>query len=596
MIHTKQYAPGRWRRMLAAVGCGTLALCIAATAPASAEEPSAEPVDLGPQLVANPTFAEGEVGDLPPGWDHRTAGQGYVKLAEEAGERFVSIGLNSAGEDSFIQQIVKLPEDAVSVRVSATYRYSDVVPGAKGHMQGKVQARLTEAGREIGGWIGLGDLTGTSEGWVSQVREVAVPERADGLMLRIGFYSPESGRIDVQAYGATVVTQAMVEARRAAFRPAEPFGPAVTQSRYDNLKHGLNINEWMCQPFNVRLDGEKGGYTAEHFRRYITERDIAMIRDMGFDHVRLAIDPGFIMDDAGHLKPDLLGEVDRAIQMILNTGMAVIVDVHPKTNRFKAMRDNPVLARQFVPWWGQFARHLSSTDPERVFLELLNEPGGQQFYGQQWSDYQDKLIMEVLRNAPEHTIIASSGGWQLVKDLAEFEPHPDRNIIYAVHYYEPSQFTHQGAMWMKDWYRPLKGVPWPVTEENLDVALAAVDEKHPAAEQAKKVLRDMVKQGIATHERMLENMRTVAAWSKQHDRKVIINEFGVYIDFAPRESRLIYLDALTKAMADNDIHWSLWAYDANYDVVLNVDDPEARTPDTEVVEALNLRPAAAMAE
>ena len=38
----------------------------------------------------------------------------------------------------------------------------------------------------------------------------------------------------------------------------------------------------------------------------------------------------------------------------------------------------------------------------------------------------------------------------------------------------PSQFTHQGAQWMKPMYQPLRNVPWPCDESNLQAALDSI--------------------------------------------------------------------------------------------------------------------------
>ena len=185
----------------------------------------------------------------------------------------------------------------------------------------------------------IADLIGSSEGWVEKTRQADVPADADGLMFRLGFYGSKSGTLDVDYCVADVVTEADLAAERAKYRPAEEFGPAVTDARYNRLRHGININNWFCQPWNVQVHGKKGGFNAEHFRSYITERDIKMIADAGFDHIRLAIDPVFLMDpEDGSLKTDLLGELDRAIKMIRDHGLAVIVDIHPKSNGFKKMK------------------------------------------------------------------------------------------------------------------------------------------------------------------------------------------------------------------------------------------------------------------
>jgi endoglucanase len=545
--------------------------------------------DTSDNLFTNGDFTQANDKGTPEGWNHRTPGSGYVKMVPSGG---VEIGITSGPEDSFIQQIIPLdPATVKKIKLGVIYRYEGIEPGEKGHERGKIQGRFTKGGRDTGAWIDLGNLSGSSEDWVTATREVNVPADVDGLMLRMGFYSTKAGKLIVKQASAIAITADDLAAERAKYRPAAAYGPEVTDSRFNRIRHGININGWFCQPWNQSVGGKKGGFNAEFFQSYITADDIAMIKGMGFDHIRLPVDPVFLYNkDDGALDTTLLSELDRAIMMIREHDLAVIVDVHPKSSEFRGLSEKPTTREGFVTWWGEFAAHLAkTTDPEWVFLELLNEPGGQRFWANQiWSDYQDRLITIVRANAPDHTIIANGGAYQLVKELGRVTPHPDRNMIWAVHYYEPSPFTHQGAAWMRDWYRPLNEVPWPLTAENLDDTIAKLKDL-PAKEKSIEVLRDQVKNGYATREYMEGQIAQIAAWSKQNNIRVHIGEYGV-LDDAPRDSRVRYLRAISEVFDKHGIARSMWNYSgSNYSVVLGKDEPGQRSPDTELVEALGLK-------
>ncbi|MGB3579170.1 MAG: hypothetical protein WBA08_23730, partial [Candidatus Sulfotelmatobacter sp.] len=95
---------------------------------------------------------------------------------------------------------------------------------------------------------------------------------------------------------------------------------SVPASRIARLRRGINASEWFAQVYDQR------GYTKDHFQSWTTSEDIALINSIGFDHVRLSVNPQPMM--ANHrpdeLTADYLGYLDAAIKMILDQGLAVV--------------------------------------------------------------------------------------------------------------------------------------------------------------------------------------------------------------------------------------------------------------------------------
>ncbi|MFZ0999233.1 MAG: cellulase family glycosylhydrolase, partial [Candidatus Sulfotelmatobacter sp.] len=106
---------------------------------------------------------------------------------------------------------------------------------------------------------------------------------------------------------------------------------SVPASRLVHLRRGINTSGWFAQVYDKR------GYTKEHFQSWTTAEDIALIRSMGFDHVLLSVDPQPMM--ASHrpeeIPEEYLGYLDAAVKMILDRGLAVVIDLHPDSE-FKA--------------------------------------------------------------------------------------------------------------------------------------------------------------------------------------------------------------------------------------------------------------------
>jgi endoglucanase len=87
-------------------------------------------------------------------------------------------------------------------------------------------------------------------------------------------------------------------------------------ARAEKLKRGINTSGWFAQVYDQR------GYTAEHFQVWTSADDIALIKSMGFDHVRLSVNPQpmFNEREPNSIPADYLGNLDAAVKMILDHG------------------------------------------------------------------------------------------------------------------------------------------------------------------------------------------------------------------------------------------------------------------------------------
>jgi len=71
----------------------------------------------------------------------------------------------------------------------------------------------------------------------------------------------------------------------------------------------------------------------------MTSADVALIHRLGFDHVRLSVDPAllFTPENVEIVQRDRLQELDRAIRMIIDADLAVVIDMHPTPDFKKAL-------------------------------------------------------------------------------------------------------------------------------------------------------------------------------------------------------------------------------------------------------------------
>lgn len=545
--------------------------------------------DVPADLLVNGEFSAVGDGGIPQGWDHRTKGKGHIRVTPDPDQPFVTVGVDQAGEDSIIQQIITMPPEVVAVGISCLVRWQDIKPGEKGFQKGAIQGRWIVDGKETGAWIDVVTMTGTAEAWSERSKRSSVPKTTDGparLMLRISLYGVQSGSLDVARMRVTPTTKEQRDAALAANRPAEAYGEAVSDARFARLAKGINLSHWMAQVYNVSPGGKKGSYSDEHFAAWITATDLAFLKKAGFTHVRLSIEPTSL-GKAGTLDAGTLARVDKAIAMLLEHGLAVVVDPHPQRTMGK-LADDPALQDAFVAWWTALGTHLANTDPERVFLELLNEPGGKGFFGGRWSAFQDRLIMAIRAVAPQHTLIGCPGGFQIPRDFPNLVAHPDRNVVYACHFYEPSQFSHQGAVWMRDWYHPLRDVQWPFNAENLPAIINAISPKDPVkAASAKRAMTRAVEEGVGTEAYIEQALGSVAEWAKAQQRRIVVGEFGVIRPAILTPSALRYLAFVRTAMEAKGMGWCLWDYAGSFALMDNGDSSK-RSPAPGVLKALGL--------
>lgn len=359
-----------------------------------------------------------------------------------------------------------------------------------------------------------------------------------------------------------------------AFAASAPLS-SVPPQRLANLRRGVNLSHWFAQ-FSA-----PPGYTPEHLQTWVTADDIALIKSMGFDHVRLGVDPAPLYSQA---HPEVLNAsyrkyLDAAVKMILDHDLAVIIDIHPESD-FKAALQDDNNAQRFTDFWRALAQHYSSWDPDRVFFEIMNEPEMADRY--RWYGIETKVAAAIREGAPQHTIIAAGARWSDDDDLVFMEPLRDPNVVYNFHFYEPHIFTHQGATWGSPYWRWLTdGLHYPSSPESAQKLAAEI----PDPVDRLNVIRYGFDHWDAA--RIDGDIGQVAAWAARNHVAVTCNEFGVFRAFAPPQDRAAWLHDVRTALEQHNIGWDMWDYDGGFGVVNRVNGKHV--PDELTIHALGLK-------
>jgi aryl-phospho-beta-D-glucosidase BglC (GH1 family) len=340
------------------------------------------------------------------------------------------------------------------------------------------------------------------------------------------------------------------------------------------LDRGINLSGWF---------GGWGDYTEARTSSWITADDLNLIRSLGLHYVRLGVDPvyfGYGPADAAS-KAELWKRLDAAVDLALANGLSVDLCVFPRDD-YKQQLATEKGAQQFLFLWSALAKHYANRDPDHLFLELMNESEVQDPY--RWIGLESAAVSAIRRVDRVHTVLASGAHYDSLDDLLGTQPLDDGNIIYTFHFYEPYQFTHQGATWGSPEWLYFHNIPFPATVSQLQPTLDAIP-----SDLARYNLF-LYAAGNWTPETIKERIAFAAGWSREHNVPVVANEFGAFRDTAPPDSRARYVDAVRSALEANHIGWAMWDYSGNFGLV-TYPSPHAHTSpkvDPAIVRALGL--------
>lgn len=374
---------------------------------------------------------------------------------------------------------------------------------------------------------------------------------------------------------AGIFASTFVAVNYASAQPAPGLSAAFTRAQH--LRRGVNASIWFAQSPN--------DYSAQRTDAYMDASDFVLIAKMGCDHVRLSIDPDPLTHPAAPhgalvdgMNPEFLGRLDRAVDGILAQGLAVMIDIHPEESYKVRLREGRDGVDRFVELWRHLAAHYASRDSNLVFFEVMNEPEVHDPY--RWQGILARVVAAIRQAAPRNTILAAAGSWDSLQDLLALTPVADDNVIYTFHFYEPYEFTHQGAGWATSWWRYTHDVPYPV---NDSTPMTVLSELPDAADQL-ELERYFLNHWDARHIRLL--IDTAAEWGKAHHVPVVCNEFGAFRDHSEPVARAAYIHDVRTALEADGMGWTMWDYRGNFGVVTR--ESGTSIPDPAIVAALGL--------
>lgn len=387
------------------------------------------------------------------------------------------------------------------------------------------------------------------------------------------------------------------------------------------LKRGVGLHDWL----NWSPLAATGDYAWPPYRtipewlageRPLSEwpegNELRRLRGLGFDFVRLSVDPGPLLANSGARRAEALAVLEAAVQQLLAADLRVVFNLH-SVSQVPAYGMEVINAPAEAPAQGAYrdmvadvARMLAPLGTDQVALEPFNEPahypclaGGPG----DWNRIMAAMVRTIREVSPDLTIVATGACGGSVTGLTDLKPgYDDANLLYSFHMYEPHAFTHQrddGGGW-------ISGFPWPSGSESRETVLDGMRARMEAAglppllrEIPLAVAAGALDAYIAGNwdlARLEARFGEALAWAEANgipSQRLFMGEFGVIRLSADGRSgaadpdRLRYLEAVRRTAERHGIPWSIWEYANPYGMSVIVPTGPAE-PDYPLLLALGL--------
>lgn len=289
-----------------------------------------------------------------------------------------------------------------------------------------------------------------------------------------------------------------------------------------NKKLGRGIN--MGNMFEAPTETEWGNpFKDDYFQK---------IASLGFNHVRIPIrwdtpartlqTPPYTIDKA------FIERIKYVIDRALAEKLYVVINMHHHDEIFT---DPDKVKPRFLSQWAQIAAYFKDYD-ERLVFEVMNEPNGG-LDANKWNLFFADALNEIRKVSKTRSVLIGTSSWGGLGGVAALKIPNDAHLILTIHYYDPFNFTHQGAEWVSGDSNKWLGTKWENT--NLE--------------------RDEI----------ISQFHFAIAFAKQNNLPIHIGEFGAYSK-ADLESRVKWSNFLARWFEEKGFSWAYWEFSAGFGI------------------------------
>lgn len=302
--------------------------------------------------------------------------------------------------------------------------------------------------------------------------------------------------------------------------PGYAQGETKAWEMKDRLGRGINMGNM----FEAPTETEWGNpWKAEYFR---------IIADLGFTHVRLPVRWETTARSSSNPPYTISATFLNRIKLVVDSALANNLHIVFNMHHHEALFTNPTGQKdRFMAQWRQISEFFKDY-PDSLLFEPLNEPNGN-LTPELWNAFFPEVLSVIRETNPDRTVLIGTPEWGGLGGLPKLVIPDDDNIILTIHYYNPFNFTHQGAEWSGEQSQAWLGTKWFDTEADREVI-------HNEFQLAKNI-------------------------SEEHNIPIHVGEFGAYSK-ADMESRERWTTYLSRWFESQGFSWAYWEFSAGFGI------------------------------
>jgi endoglucanase len=260
----------------------------------------------------------------------------------------------------------------------------------------------------------------------------------------------------------------------------------------------------------------------------VKDEYLTTIAAAGFKHIRLPVRwSAYAAETAPYtIKPTMFERIDQILNQAEAAGLKVVLDIH----HYDEFYPNPKAHHErLIGLWQQIATHYQDRS-SNLYFEVLNEPTDK-VNPHIWDTIFNDCLVTIRRTNPARPVVVGPVNWNNIHAVPLLQLPPDDNLIVTFHYYDPFNFTHQGAEWQSP--PPPVGIAWNGTD--------------------------------ADKQKLADDFAKAVDWAKTNHRPLYLGEFGAY-NKADLASRAKWTKAIRDVATKHQITWCYWEFCAGFGV------------------------------